>query len=405
MKIYQKYNDKTITEKLLQIINNIKHFPISSELSQINNNLIQAIKRNGGINKYRKLLGYDYIHKSSGYWKEESIKIELLQIISNLNHFPTTNELRIINREDLLAAINKYGGLNKFRKIFGNEYIQRPKRYWNDELITNELQVIINNISHFPTYKDLQNSNRYDLRCAIANHGGIIKFRKILKYDLIKKPNGYYTKEVIIKELKEIIKNIGHFPSVYEFRKTNNSTLMDKIRNGEGLSKFQELCGYNMSFHDKYVRELGSYIVKRGKSSEKIVKQILHDYCLLHNLSEPIYNKKLSKGNVIEFVCNTNKIVGIDVTNTKQGRGIRYKYLKKDYHKHLDELWIVVFSNTFSDQDYIKWNKEIPDNVRVMSIYSFLKELDYSLDESTKSKIDKYNQCTFHTKEEFLLKR
>jgi len=36
-----------------------------------------------------------------------------------------------------------------------------------------------------------------------------------------------------------------------------------------------------------------------------------------------------------------------------------------------------------------------------MSIYNFLKELDYSLDEHTKSKIDKYNQCTFHTKEEF----
>jgi len=148
---------------------------------------------------------------------------------------------------------------------------------------------------------------------------------------------------------------------------------------------------------------MSSYNARRGKSSEKIVKQILQDYCILHNLPEPQYNVKLTKGSILEFVCNTNKIIGIDVTNTKSqnGKNIYKKWLKKDYHNYLDELWIVIFSNIFTESDYIKFNNDSPSNVKIMSIYTFLKELDYSLDELTKTKIDKYCLCTFHTKEQF----
>ncbi len=118
-------------------------------------------------------------------------------------------------------------------------------------------------------------------------------------------------------------------------------------------------------------------------------------------------SKEKTSKNVIEFVCNTGRSIGIDVTNTKNtnGKSIRNKYRHKDYSKHLDELWIVVFSDVFTSQDYDLWNDESPENVKVMSIDEFLEELDYSADEATRCKIGKFCECTFRSKEELKIHR
>jgi hypothetical protein len=92
--------------------------------------------------------------------------------------------------------------------------------------------------------------------------------------------------------------------------------------------------------------DLMSYSGRRGKGTEKLVKVILQDWCNQNGYPEPEYNKKLAAKNVIEFVCNTGRRIGVDVINTKTryGDSIRNKYRHKDYSKHLDKLWIVVFS-------------------------------------------------------------
>jgi hypothetical protein len=329
-------DEDIIKEELKIIINNIEHFPTQHELSKYNSSILFSVKKNGGINKFRKLLGYESFYEKN-FWSEEKIIEELKIIKEKLGHFPLYRELDI---RGFTHAIDKFGGLNKFRELLGYKLIHRPRNYWTIKNTQIELEILIKEINHFPSIEELITFGRSDLIHAIAKNDGIVVFKKLL--------------------------------------------------------------GYPILTNDKYISKLMRYSVIRGKKSESVVKNILIDYCKQHNLSEPQYNKKLATGNVIEFVCNTNKTIGIDVTNTKSNkRNILNKWLKKDYYKHLDELWIVIFSNTITEQDYIKWNNESPPNVKIFSIYNFLKELEYSLDENTKNKIDKYNQCTFHNKEEF----
>lgn len=182
------------------------------------------------------------------------------------------------------------------------------------------------------------------------------------------------------------------------------SYLSAAMKSGGGISKFREALGYPNSLHEQHMVKSGSYSSRRGKKTEKLVKDILIKWCGSHNLPEPKYNKKLATHNYIEFVCGIGKTIGIDITNTKDksGNSIRRKYTKKDYYKYLDELWIVVFSNAFEKRDYNRFNNESPDNVKVMAIDDFLKELGVSTEERLASKIENYKNCTFCSKNEFV---
>lgn len=186
--------------------------------------------------------------------------------------------------------------------------------------------------------------------------------------------------------------------------KLNKSNLANAISVHGGFLKFRNLSGYPTSLHEKYKSELSSYIGKRGRDSELLVKGIIQDWLEIHNLPEVSCNVKLAPQNIIEFVCDIGRTIGIDVTNTDSKDIITRKWRQKDYHKNIDELWIVVFSNKFTEEDYNEWNCESPENVIIMSIDNFLENLDYSTDIELRTKVDKYKKCTFRTKREFLNK-
>jgi len=270
---------------------------------------------------------------------------------------------------------------------------------WTEKVIIDKLNEIISNINHFPTIFELKENNTY-LVHKIYKFGGINKFRYLMNYEPIFKPKNYWTDEKIIEELKIICKKLNHFPSNNEIIELKRNDLQGAIIKSGGYIRFLGLLGYTVLDYKKIYSEKMSYNGKRGKNSEKIVKQILKDYCILHNLPEPKYNVKLSKGSVLEFVCNTNKTIGIDVTNTENKSIIYHKFTKKKYQDFLDELWIVVFSDSFSKEDYIKWNKESPENVKIFHIDMFIKEINYSVNQNLQNKINKYCTCSFHTKEE-----
>lgn len=457
------WSDETIIKELKSIIEEIKHFPTERELRSANHyDLTSAISINGGIVKFRKLLGNDLLVKPRNFWTEENTIKELKEVISTMNRFPSKNELIAMNKHGLINGINKHGGIEKFRKLFGYELLQKPRGYWTDETILKELKLIISKIGHFPTHSNLASINRTDLSAQITIHGGYYKFSKliglsnshtplsswtedkvieklsdivselgylpsktelpatlyraIIKYGGVNKFRklngnkilhslaGYWTDEKIIEELKIIIKKLGHFPTQYELLGLDRNDLVSAIYKNGGVNKFRELLGYTLLMYEKHIALLASYTNRRGRKSEKIVKKIITEWTIFHNLPIPSYNVKLSMGNIIEFVCNTDKKIGIDVTNTKLREAVYRKWKKKDYYKYLDELWVVVFSDSFSKSDYHKWNNDSPDNVKVMSIHQFIEELDYSVDGNISSKISKLEKCTFHTKEDFKTK-
>lgn len=266
--------------------------------------------------------------------------------------------------------------------------------------IIKDLKFIIDEIGHFPTRIELaiidkSKFNEFKMLSDINRNGGINYFRELIGYPRVRQP---WDEERAIIELKVIINKIGHFPTMNEL--TVNYSLRSYINTHKGINYFRKKLGYGTTENNK--SELSSYISNRGSNSEKIVKELIIKWCVFHNLSQPELNVKLAKSKMIEFVCEINKRIGIDVTNTKTKSGvtIQNKWKHKEYHLHLDELWIIVFSDIYTDHDYIKFNKKSPENVKVMSIETFMEELQISIDENLQLKINKYNTCTFHNKDE-----
>ncbi|MCK4668281.1 hypothetical protein KAU33_16130 [Candidatus Dependentiae bacterium] len=399
------WNEKIIFIKLETIIEKMEHFPTIRELKEMNrSDLLNAISKHGGLNHFREFLGHVIIHKHK-YWSEEKVIFELELIIEDLNHFPTTTELKKMGKMGLGTQISERGGVNYFRNLLGCEILQKSKGYWTEEMILPELELIIEDLNHFPTNTELIKMNKYDLIKAISEHGGINHFRKLFECEMIRKSPGYWTEEIIFDELESIIKEIGHFPTQLELINMNKQDLQVQISRGKGFKHFWKVFGVDPTQKQKNKSKTSSYVSKRGLNSENIVKELITKWCYAHDLSKPKLNVKLSKGNVIEFVCESDLRVGIDVTNTKSKNGysIQRKWKHKQYHLHLDELWIVVFSDVFDNTDYTKFNIQSPDNVKIMSIETFMEELGITVDNNLQLKIDNYNACTFHNKDELII--
>ncbi|MCK5012564.1 MAG: hypothetical protein KAS66_01990 [Candidatus Omnitrophica bacterium] len=398
---YWKVEENVIKE-LKIIIKEIGHFPTNKELASIGRtDLSGGINKSGGVNHFREILGYEFKKmKPNGYWKvEENVIKELKIIIKEIGHFPTISELHDMKKHGLVGAMNMHGTVNYFRKKMGHNILQKTYGYWTEENTIKEIEKVIKKLGNFPTKTELNKIGKNDLRGAIEMGGGSDYFREKMGYKPLKKISDYWTEENTIKHLGKLIEDLGHFPSRLELQE---SRLIGPVQKYGGVSHFWDIFDIDVSEIKKKRALMASYVGRRGMDCEKIVKQLITKWCHFHNRPVPDLNVKLDKSKVIEFVCESNKKIGIDVTNTKNkdGGSIRHKWKHKEYHLHLDELWILVFSDAYNDIDYIKFNKQSPDNVKVMSIETFMEELGIIVDEKMEFKINVYNECTFHTKDE-----
>jgi hypothetical protein len=358
-----KWTEETTLEELKKVKEKISHFPTKPELSLMRRgDLLNAITRNGGINKFRELLGEEIIKAVNGFWTEENTLEELKKVTNDIGHFPTQTELSTLGRMDLQGAITKYGGSNKFRGLLGEELLQVPNGFWTEEKILEGLKKVTNDIGHFPVHKELSVMGRADLSVAINRHGGSNYFRKLLGVELLQVSAGHWTIEQTLEDIKKITDEIGHFPKQDElskmgradlegaitklggsnyFRKllgvellqvsaghwTIEQTLEDikkitdeigyfptqtelsALGRGDlvhavfkhgGVDVFRKMLGYPPSLEE--FAEVGAYIKHRGTKSEKEVKKILIQYCKQERIPEPSYSVKLSSENVLEFV-------------------------------------------------------------------------------------------------------
>jgi len=152
---------------------------------------------------------------------DKYISKELKKIINILSHFPTMNELRKLKRGNLLYKINKAGGINYFRKLLKFNLLQVPNGYYED--FTNVVNVIndyINVYKKFPTINALDKF-KHGIKFAIQKyHGGYRNVRDKLGIPQLMKQDGYWRNFKNIRKEILIIKNtIGVFPSVEDIKK------------------------------------------------------------------------------------------------------------------------------------------------------------------------------------------
>ena len=390
--IANKWNEDKILMELNNITKELGHFPSNKDIRNIGrDDLRGAIYKgtNRGINYYRTLLDINILRHTVGYWTEDKIIKELKYIIDIVGYMPSSLEIRKI-KGGLSCAISKNGGYNRYRLILEEVCMKKPNHYWNDYNITKELKNIIEKIGHFPLTEELFIINK-TLCSAISANGGINKYRKNLCYKEAKRSKGHWSEDEILSSLELLCNKLKRFPTFNEIEQEYKGCILRYIMDRGGINKYRRLLGYE----DVPFGLIGKYISKRGRNTENIVYTLIEDYCKRKNLQLPIRNFKFKSKKIIEFVCNVNGTIGIDVTNTRTIRCISQKWLKRDYHTYLDMLIIVVFSNILTENDYKLLTNKAPKNVFVIGIDEFCNILQSELDDVMKNKIETYKQCTF----------
>jgi hypothetical protein len=155
----------------------------------------------------------------------------------------------------LRDAITRHGGLHYFANLLGMECKSKPYYYWNDETIVTEIKKYINQLGDFPTFRQLEELKQFDIIRAINRNGGIPKFRKILGYKELVKPHGYYNPEMIYSKIKELANQLGYFPTYLEFREKDKTlcSAFDRYK----LSFVEFRNRYNSEKTDDYIKNYG----------------------------------------------------------------------------------------------------------------------------------------------------
>lgn len=157
--------------------------------------------------------------KSNCYWNEDTIKEELSKLLHQLDKMPTQQELLDLKLGGLKDAISRHGGIHYFAELLNTECKRKPEGHWTDETIVAMIKKFIDENDNFPTFNELEKIKQYDLIRAINRNGGLPKFRKLLNCPELCKPHNYYTEELIYNKIKDFANKIGHFPTYNELRR------------------------------------------------------------------------------------------------------------------------------------------------------------------------------------------
>jgi hypothetical protein len=162
--------------------------------------------------------------------------------IGNYKTFPLEKQLRSDRKSSLAFAINKYGGVNYFRKLLGFEIKKHNQHFWTEKRIIEDLKKIIAKINKFPSQNDLNNLHQTKLAAQVEHKGGFLKFQKLLGFSPKHKPDGYYqNKDNILAECKKLYLQLKHFPTAAELLTLKQNTLRTAIGRSGGYKYFRNL--------------------------------------------------------------------------------------------------------------------------------------------------------------------
>ena len=119
IKISGYWNEENILNETKKFVKEYGDLPSQQELKKLKKgDLADAINRYIGFSKIREKLGLKGTNPN-GYWNEENTLAEAKQVLDELGYLPTQKELNQLNKSNLANAISRNGGFFKFRKILG----------------------------------------------------------------------------------------------------------------------------------------------------------------------------------------------------------------------------------------------------------------------------------------------
>jgi hypothetical protein len=197
-------------------------------------------------------LDINYFLGGSNY-SINTIVEELKQIITNNDgFFPSTHQLRELNGgEGLISMIQKYGGVDTFKKLLNTDIKPRELK-WDIDSLKKEIYKL-NKLKYIPSHSDLEKMKRLDILGGIHRNGGFKKVSEKLKVPskseflkiYPKEYQGKWSEEKIEKEVKVIIKKIGKFPQEKDLTSLGRRDLFNGIKRiCGGMNKFRKKMGY-----------------------------------------------------------------------------------------------------------------------------------------------------------------
>jgi hypothetical protein len=194
-------------------------FPSSTDMQHLGetNLLYMIAKYHGGYRKLRERFGIEQYSVGRDFWKDwGNVEKEFRSIIKKIGHFPNQKELAQNGRSSLIYAAKSYfGGMSSVRQRLGFDIAQREPNYWKDLAnVDKEMRLLIKKVGHFPNRREVAKHRMLSLWTAIhAYHGGMRKLRSRLGLGQASLPaNHWRSWENVKTALLGLIKRFGYFP-------------------------------------------------------------------------------------------------------------------------------------------------------------------------------------------------
>ena len=191
--------------------------------------LVNAIAKHGGITAVKKSLGWEALQKPFGYLHDINNVLREWKdaVAKHGEQAKSVSWLKKNGHSSLVHAIHrKHGGAAAVRKMLGWDLLRKPDGHWDDiETVKRGWKDAVDRHGEQAKSTDWLSRNGYkSLVHAIAKHGGPAVVKGLLGWDS-RKPVGYWDNiENVIREWKKVIAKHGDQAKSLEWLQNNGSS-------------------------------------------------------------------------------------------------------------------------------------------------------------------------------------
>lgn len=156
---------------------------------------------------------------------------------------------------------------------------RRPKGYWTKDLVIEEFKLLSNEIKFFPDKIYLERNKKAYLANAVRSVGLTFReIRDILNFPQAIKERGYWNKENIIKELKEVEVSIKKFPTIDILASLGRQDIVGAIATHKiSMSSLRSELGYDQIYFFRQICSHGKWskdtVIQEIKAIESEIKK------------------------------------------------------------------------------------------------------------------------------------
>ena len=284
---------------------------------------------------------YCYVRRNKIRTKEEFVE-ELRKLAETNKKFLNYSKLRKLKRNDLLyEAIKLFGG---WRNACIYSGITPLTKSWSKEKVVFEIKKYAKILNKTPTREELEKLGHHDVtRAAERRFGNWNSALIACGLVLNKKP---WSKELIITEMKNVVKKLGYTPSMNELRQLNKHDLLNAL--------FRFYPSYN-----KFLLDLNlPVVIEMNKwTKDKVILEILN---LKNKFGRTPTRSEVEKIGRLDLKMATQRYFGSwNKAIISAGLNPNLDAIKNDFGKRWELFIVKIIKKKFKDE--VEYHKKLPN--------------------------------------------